>query len=117
MNSEQSILKTIRRLVGIDAEFTQFDPELISAINAAFMTLHQLGLGPANGFMIDGEDQTWGDFTNDITQLAGLVNYVLLRTRLVFDPPTNSFVVTSMENQIKELEFRFNVNAEGAFHE
>lgn len=117
MNSEQSILKTIRRLIGIDEEFTQFDPELISAINAAFMTLHQLGLGPSNGFMIDGEDQTWNDFTTDVDQLSGLTNYVLLRTRLIFDPPTNSFVVTSMANQIKELEFRFNVNAEGAFHE
>lgn len=117
MNHDASILKTIRRLVGIDEEFTQFDPELIASINSAFMTLHQLGLGPSGGFMIDGVDQTWNDFTTNKDQLAGLQNYILLKTRLVFDPPTNSFVVTSMENQIKELEFRFNVNAEGAFNE
>lgn len=112
---DESILKSIAKTVGVPEGFEGYNDDLIMAINSAFMTLHQLGVGPADGFMISGEDADWRDFGADLTQLSGVKNYISLKTRLSFDPPTNSFLVTSIENQLKELEWRLNVDAEGSF--
>lgn len=112
---QSSILNTIKQMLGIDETFNGFDPEIIIDINSALMTLHQIGIGPSDGFQITSESDFWEDLTVDASQLNGIKTYIYLKTRLLFDPPSNSFLVQSMEKQIQELEWRLNVNAEGAF--
>nr|DAS01123.1 MAG TPA: hypothetical protein [Caudoviricetes sp.] len=112
---QSSILNTIKQILGIDETFNGFDPEIIIDINSALMNLHQIGIGPSDGFQITSESEVWYNLTSDVSQLNGIKTYIYLKTRLLFDPPSNSFLVQSIEKQIQELEWRLNVNAEGAF--
>lgn len=113
---QSSILNTIKQMLGIDETFNGFDPEITIDINSSLMALHQLGIGPSDGFQITSESDAWEDLTVDVSQLNGIKTYIYLKTRLLFDPPSNSFLVQSMEKQIQEFEWRLNVDAEGAFN-
>lgn len=107
---DESILTSIKRLLGIEEEYTHFDPEIMIHINSVFSTLHQLGVGPqTKAFMITGKDETWGQFKGAEDRIEAVKSYIYLRVRLLFDPPNSGFVTTSFENQIKELEWRLNV--------
>lgn len=114
---QSSILNTIKQMLGVDETFNGFDPEISIDINSALMSLCQLGIGPSGGFQITSEADVWQNLTSDVSQLNGIKTYIYLKTRLLFDPPSNSFLVQSMEKQIQELEWRLNVDAEGAFNE
>lgn len=109
-----SILNDIKNSVGLDADYSPpaFQTQIIMAINTAFMELHQLGVGPKNGFTISDEKQEWSEFIDDKIQLEGAKTYLELRTRLLFDPPTNSFLVDAIKDQIKELQFRLEIQVE-----
>lgn len=109
-----SILNDIKNSVGLDANYSPpaFQTQIIMAINTAFMELHQLGVGPKKGFTIVDDKQEWSEFLDDTIQLEGAKTYVELRTRLLFDPPTNSFLVSAIEDQIKELQFRLEIQVE-----
>lgn len=109
----ESILDSIKKLHGIDPEETVFDDELIIHINSIFSILFQLGVGPQNAaFMIFDNTKQWTEFIGDMNTIQMVKSFMYLRVRLLFDPPANSFVVTSFENQIKELEWRLNVQAD-----
>lgn len=108
MYEDDSILRTIKKLLGIDDDYHQFDQDLIIHINSVLMILNQLGIGPSTGFSIKDEREQWSDFT-DVTLIEAVRSYVYMRVRLLFDPPTTSFVLTSLENQAKEYEWRLNV--------
>lgn len=110
---ETSILKSTKKILGIEATYTAFDLDVITHINSAFSTLTQLGIGPINGFMIEDDTATWGDFlgTSDL-QLNNVKTYVYLKVRLVFDPPQTSFHLQAIKEQIQELEWRINVHRE-----
>ncbi len=107
-----SILNNTKKILGIDANYTAFDVDIITHINSVFNTLNQLGIGPVSGFMIEDATPVWGDFFGDSLNLNAVKTYVYLRVRLLFDPPTNSFLVSSLQEQIKELEWRLNVYRE-----
>ena len=108
----ESILTSVKKALGITEDYIQFDPELIMFINMAFSVLTQLGVGPASGYMITSESETWSDFLGTTapldTQLEMVKTYVYLKVRLVFDPPTGS-VLDAFNRQISELEWRLNV--------
>lgn len=108
-DQNKSILQTIKKLLGIDQDYDVFDPEIIVHINSAFSTLHQLGVGPAQAFSINGGSELWSAFVGDRLDINSAQTYIYLKVRLVFDPPTSSFVITAFENQAKELEWRLNV--------
>lgn len=76
------------------------------------MELHQLGVGPKEGFRIEDDQAEWDDFLNEGIQLEGAKTYVKLRTQLLFDPPSNSFLVNAITDQINELQFRLLVQVE-----
>lgn len=100
-------------MLGIDDEDTNFDTDVIININSALMILNQLGVGPASSFYITDNSEIWSDFLGTrINDLNSVKTYVYLKVRLVFDPPTNSFLVTSIDNQLKELEWRLNTHIE-----
>lgn len=112
---EDSILLTVRKGCNVPEWDDGFDPDLIMYINTILMRLRQLGIGPPSGFNITGIQETWSSFVPEPTKYEMVKAYVVLRVRLLFDPPTSSFVLESMKNQITEFEWLLNVEAEGAF--
>lgn len=115
--SDEKILSTIKDLLGIPQEIDTFDNSLLITINGSFGTLNQLGVGPSSGFVVKDSETLWSEFSVDpiVNQLAK--PFVYLNTRLQFDPPANSFLVTSINDQIKELTFRLLAQGNGAFDE
>lgn len=112
---ENSILDSTKQRLGIEADYHDFDIDVQLAINSAFYTLRQLGVGPDAGFTISGRENVWTEFLDDESEIAEVQTYIYLKVRLLFDPPTNSFLVQSIEKQISEIEWRLNMQAEGAF--
>jgi hypothetical protein len=111
---EQSILTSTKKILGLDADYTAFDLDIITHINTAFSTLTQLGVGPAEGFMIEDEREKWDDFIDidSDNQLNSVKSYVFLRVKQLFDPPQTSYLIDSTERQIEQLEWRLNVHRE-----
>jgi len=109
---EQSILTSTKKILGIAENYTAFDLDILTHINAAFSTLTQLGVGPAAGFMIEDENAEWYDFIENDPQLNTVKSYVFLKVRQLFDPPTTSYLIASMERQIQEFEWRLNASRE-----
>ena len=109
---EESILTSIKKLLGITEEYTYFDVDIIMHINSVFSILTQLGVGPSNGFSIEDDSSTWDEFITDKSILESVKSYIYMKVRLMFDPPSSSFVLDSMDKMVKELEWRLNVSAE-----
>ena len=107
----ESILLSIKKLLGITADYTHFDDDIIIHINSVMMILRQLGIGPVTGFHITDSSQTWNEYLPNIELLESVKSYIYLKVRLLFDPPVGS-VLESINNQIKELEWRFTVEAD-----
>ena len=107
----ESILISIKKMLGIDEEYTHFDADIIMHINSVLMILNQLGVGPSGGFIIEDETSTWSDFIPDETpvQLETVKSYIYLKVKLLFDPPLSSSVIESYNRQISEFEWRLNV--------
>ena len=101
-----SILDSVKQMLGIESEDTSFDKELIMHTNGALMVMTQLGVGPVTGFSISDKEQNWAEFLQDRTDMDLVFNDVYLRVKLIFDPPQNSFLVNSINNQIKEYDWR-----------
>jgi len=100
-----SILDSIKSMLGIGTEDTNFDQELVIYINGALMIINDLGVGP-DGYMIQDSTNEWSEFLLDRTDLELVKTAVYLRVRLVFDPPQNSFLVNAISEQIKEFDWR-----------
>lgn len=101
-----SILISIKKYLGLDAEYDHFDPDVIMCINAVFGILNQLGVGPTLGFQITGDSETWTDFIGDRQDLATVKSFVYMKVKLMFDPPSNSFLIDSTNKILSELEWR-----------
>lgn len=108
----ESILTSIKKLLGIAEEYTHFDSDLIMHINSVFMILDQLGIGPKGGFMIEDETATWSDFIGWNSSYEAVKSYMYLKVKLLFDPPLSSAVIESTNRMISEYEWRLNVQAE-----
>jgi hypothetical protein len=105
-----TILADVKELLGIGPDVKNFDAGLVMHINSAITTLTQLGVGPAEGFVI--EDTTaWPALIGERKDLEVIRSYIYLKVRLLFDPPQNSFLVKSIEDQCIEDEFRIEVQA------
>lgn len=105
----ESILTSVKKMLGITEEYTHFDADLIMHINSVFMVLNQLGVGPEKGFFIEDSTDTWDDFLEDPTQLQAVKTYMGLKVGLIFDPPDRSTVMQAKKDAISEFEFRLNV--------
>lgn len=105
----ESILTSIKKLLGIEEEYTQFDADIIMHINTVFLNLTQLGVGPSEGFLIEDDTAIWEDFIGDSSLLQAVKTYMYLKVKLLFDPPLSSSVTESMNRMIAELEWRLNV--------
>jgi hypothetical protein len=112
-NLNDSILETVKHMLGSDTD-DHFDSDIIVLINSAFDTLHQLGFGPKKGFTISDSSTTWADYSDDIVGLQLVKNYIYLKVKVIFDPPSSSYVLESYNKSIAELEWRINVQAESS---
>lgn len=107
-----SILDTIKKMLGVETDSDAFDTDIIVHINGALMTLNQLGVGPEDSFSISDSTETWGNLLGDLTTLELVKSYIYLKVRLIFDPPTNSTVHEAMARQITEFEERLKIQVE-----
>lgn len=108
----ESILTSIKKLLGIEADYTHFDPDIIMHINSVFMILSQLGVGPEGGYRIEDESNTWDEYISFEDNLDSVKSYIHLQVKLLFDPPQSSAVMEAMKRMIDQLEWRLNVEAE-----
>ena len=106
--NENSILDSVKKNLGITAEYTDFDPDIIININAAFSILNQLGVGPEGGFKIIDNTAEWSDYTDD-ARLEFVKTYTIQKVKQFFDPPQTGPLATALDNTLKELEWRINV--------
>ena len=104
----ESILNTIKKLLGYDAVYTSFDTDIIVAINAAFNVLTQLGVGPKEGFSIADNTAVWSDYIQDMTNFNMVKQYIYMKTKIIFDPPQSTHAMNAYTEMIKEYECRLN---------
>ena len=107
-----SVLTSIKKLLGITEEYAHFDADIIMHINTVFMVLSQLGVGPPEGFSISDASAVWSDFLPDGANLEAVKSYMFQKVKLLFDPPQSSAVLDAIKQSISELEWRLNVEAE-----
>lgn len=109
---ENSILTSTKKVLGISADYTAFDLDVITHINATFFLLNQLGIGPDDGLVIEDASSEWDDLGLSPKQTSAVRTYVYLKVRMLFDPPTTSFLIEAMEKQIEEHEHRLSWSRE-----
>lgn len=101
-----SILDSTKKILGLDSSYTPFDLDVITHINSVFAILGELGIGPSDGFMIENSIPTWDDLIVPSNQRNMIRTYMFLKVRMLFDPPTTSFLIEAMNKQIEEYEWR-----------
>lgn len=105
---DEQILTSIKKLLGIYKENTDFDTDILIHINSVITILNQLGIGPDEGFTVD-EDTTWNDYLDDNTKINSVKSYIYLKVKLIFDPPMSSAIKEANKQMIDELEWRLNL--------
>ena len=109
----ESILDTVKQLLGIPIEDESFDIDIKTHINTSTMILSQIGIGPKNGFIVTSKDQLWTDYIDSSTiNLEGVKQYIYLKTKTIFDPPTNSTTIDAINKSLSELEWRMQLAVE-----
>lgn len=111
-----SILNSVKKNLGLTSDYKAFDSDIIMHINSVFGTLHQLGVGPAQGYQITDEGEEWSDYTDNQVLLNPVKSYITLRIRMIFDPPTTSFHLEAIKEQIREFEWRISIQREETVH-
>lgn len=114
---ENSILTSTKKILGVGADYTAFDVDIITHINTAFAVVNQLGIGPEEGFYIEDASPTWNDLGLPENQGRMVRTYVFLKTRMLFDPPTTSYLIDATNKQIEEYEWRLSLFREQALAE
>lgn len=112
---EPSILKSTKKVLQIADDDTSFDLDILTHINSAFSDLNDIGVGPADGFVIEDDTKNWDDFVPDAEKVrqSRVKTYVYLKVRLLFDPPATTFHLSAAQEQLKESEWRLSVGREG----
>lgn len=109
---DESILYTIKQMLGLEVDYTPFDVELIAYINSAIMTLTQLGIGLNKDFLVTGDTETWADFVGDRTDESAIQNYILVSVKPLFDSTLSGTAVESCNKMRDELAWRLKVRSE-----
>ena len=108
--ADQSILDSVKKVIGMDPSYTAFDIDIIMHINTQFSKLYNLGVGPKNAaFEIEDKNAKWSDFLQGKTNINMAKTYVCMAVRLIFDPPPTSFGIEAVKTEIQELGWRLNV--------
>ena len=104
-----SILTSVKKLLGLPADYEAFDPDIIMYINTVLMILAQIGVGPKEGFFISDKSATWNQFIADPVKVEAVKAYVAVKVRLLgFDVPQSSVTKEALQNTASEMEWRLN---------
>ena len=109
---DESILDSIKLILGVDTEYDAFDSEILMAINSSFMSLTQLGLGPAEGFKVPNKATTWADILGTRQDLESVRSYIGIKSRILFDPPANSYILQALQDSATEFQWRIRAQLE-----
>jgi len=110
---DDSILTSIKAMLGIDEADESFDTDIIININSILMDLNLLGIGPSAGFEISDKTTTWNDFIGVVdVSLSAVKTYIYMKIKLVFDPPSTAAKISAMERQISEYGWKINIQSE-----
>lgn len=113
MNEANSILLTVKKALGVDADCSDFDTDILIHLNSVLAVLQQLGVGPDDGYYIEDETPSWEDYLGESHAYVAMVkSYIIAKVRLLFDPPVSSAVMESLNRICSEFEWRANVAAE-----
>ena len=113
ISNNDSIFESIKQLLGVMPEQTEFDNDILTFINSTFLDLQQIGVGPEEGFYISDDTSTWYDFSDNDLLLSSIKPYVYLKVRLIFDSSSlSSSVIASFEKMIERFEWRINMAVE-----
>ena len=112
----ESILWTIKKMLGVQEMDDYFDTDIMVHINSSLMAVNQLGIG-VEDFVVFSQEQQWSDFLKEGDNYEAIKNYIYIRTRLVFDPPTNSFIVEALNKTMREIEWRLYAKADNKIRE
>lgn len=108
-----SILNSVKKALGIEPDYKEFDPDILMHINAAIMTLRQLGIGPVKGYVVTSQYDTFDDYLGEeSTETAMVRAYLFYKTKLSFDPPNSSAVMEALKEMIRETEWRLNIQVD-----
>lgn len=107
-----SVLTSIKKMLGIAEEYTHFDADLIMHINSVLAILTQIGVGPSEGFSIEDDVAVWTDFIPANAKLEMVKSYIYMKVKLLFDPPSSSALIESTNRMTSELEWRIQVAAD-----
>lgn len=110
---EDSILISTKKVLGLMEDYTPFDFDIIMYINSSFSILNQIGIGPIDGFSIEDDQEKWSDYGVPLVQLSLVRTFIFLKVRMLFDPPTTSFLIEATNNQIQEYLYRLSYFREG----
>jgi hypothetical protein len=105
-----SILNSVKKNLGLSEDYTPFDSDILMYINSTFADLTQIGVGPDEGFEIESAEETWDAFLGTDARRNRVKTYVTLKVRMLFDPPTTSYLINATEKMIQEAEWRINVH-------
>lgn len=105
---DESILNSIKQLLGIKSNYTFFDQDIIIDINSVFTILNQLGVGKT-GFSIEDDTTTWDEFLEGYNNLSLVKTYMFMKVKMMFDPPQSGTAIEAYNRQISEFEWRINV--------
>lgn len=111
---DESILNSVKKLLGIGEDYDYFDKDVVLCINSVFTILNQLGVGPEECFTIEDESETWSSFLSDAKNLELVKTYVYMKVKKMFDPPSSGAVMDSLDKMISEMEWRINVTVDPA---
>lgn len=109
---KDSILHDVKQMVGQEWDDTSYDLDIMTHINSVFFDLDQIGVGPRGGYQISGPEDKWVDYVGGVKNLQAVKSYIYIRVRLLFDPPTNSFLVTNLQQQADKMEWRLMVEVD-----
>lgn len=108
-----SILNTVKKSLGLSEDYYVYDEELIMHINTALGILNQIGVGPESGYSISDSTNTWSELLGESNNLEMVKSYISLKVKRVFDSSSySSSYQTAMDEQIKELESRINMQVD-----
>lgn len=112
ISNNDSILTSIKKLMGLTEEYDAFDQDILILINSVLFELEQIGVKAKDGFVLSDKTSVWSDYSDDDRLLNALKPYIYMKTKLTFDPPTSSGALDSMNRIIDRFEWRINLYAD-----
>lgn len=95
----ESILDSVKTLLGLGTDNSDFDPNIVMNINAALLILFQNGIGTKSPFVITGKEETYEDFVTDPGTVGMVKMFLFYKVKIWFDSESTSSVLIDQYNK------------------